>query len=172
MRKRKIVYEDEYGEVYNEREYDLKFNYVLTDPKRRFVKRFGIPIYFRVATYYRYLDILVSNYLEYNTNRLVRYIRRDVVIPLTVLDMADVLDVSTRTVARFLGACRESGYILKDKAGSFVVNPAYYLSGRGFSIAWVSIFNEDRAFKAALARSDKGKIDEYIRYEARGIKGY
>ena len=74
--------------------------------------------------------VKLANYLDYWNNRLVyRHVGRTP-IPLLHKDMADILDVSKRTVTTFMGKMNEIKSILRIDS-NYYINPTFASRSRG-----------------------------------------
>ena len=118
----------ETGEFIRERKKMLKLPDCIKFPKD-FIK-----IHWRAITSMNNLDlgyyVKLTDYVEYSTNKLVyRHVGRTPK-PLLYKDMADILDVSIRTVTAFMGKMSDIKSIIKIDS-NYYINPSFASRSKG-----------------------------------------
>ena len=172
MRKKEIEYDSVTGEILIEREYSISSHLILKSKKKLFRKK----MYNQTPNYTKriYLGnwLILMDYLEKNTNRLVDRKIDDsngtvklMHVPIDLERMIEILDLCQASVYRFLKESKEQGHIRKsDISGemSYYMNPVYALNGEGFDVRLYPIFEGVKSFNKTLTQLDKNKVSEYL----------
>lgn len=166
IRKESKLYDKETGEVY------CKYNNKL--PNAGLIFESGNKM-FRKKFYKKNPDLsktylgnwlLLMDYLEQNTNRLVeRKLDKDtgwlMHRPLTKKRMQDILDISSRSLRRFLKECSNKGYI-RASDGEYYMSPLYALNGWGVSVELFLKFRDVEEINKAMTDKDKTKVNIFL----------
>lgn len=165
----KTVLDTETGEVFLHQEYPNEEG-IIFNSKRKFFKKHisGPKPKFKSSSslghWYKLTD-----YIEYNTNRLVRR-RRHLdggrywyeYAPLTHENLQLILDISRAQLYRFLKECHHLG-VMRYTKDAFYMSPVYVLNGQGVSVELYLIFEGDKIFEKHLTKTDKRKIRQYLK---------
>ena len=172
MRKKEIEYDSVTGEILIERDYSISSHLILKSKKKLFRKK----MYNQTPNYTSrvYLGnwLILMDYLEKNTNRLVDRKIDDsngtvklMHVPIDLEQMIKILDLGRSSVCRFLKESKEQGHIRKSNISgemSYYMNPVYALNGEGFDVRLYPIFEGVKSFHKMLNQLDKDKVSVYL----------